>query len=41
MLVCPNCKKGKFDSEWTNCLSPICDDCKKELEEENEKDVKY
>lgn len=32
MLVCPNCRKAKFESEWTNCLSPVCDECRKEKE---------
>lgn len=34
MLVCPNCRKGKFESEWTNCMSPICDECRLKLEKE-------
>lgn len=32
MLVCPNCRKVKFESEWTYCMSPICDECRLKLE---------
>lgn len=31
MLFCPNCRKAKFSSEWKNCMSPVCDECRIKL----------
>ena len=32
MLICPNCHKGKFESEW-GTFSAICKSCENELKD--------